>query len=73
VRSRGLGIAVKVADGSRRALLPTVVAVLDRLGLLDDGRRARLQSLAEPTLRNYRRTAVGQVRAVVVLRPGGAT
>jgi L-asparaginase II len=73
VRSRGLGIAVKVADGSRRALLPAVVAVLDRLGLLDDGQRRRLQPLARPTLHNYRRTVVGQVRPVVVLRPGRAT
>ena len=41
VRSRGLGVAIKVADGSKRGLFPAVVAVLDQLGLLDNGRRAR--------------------------------
>ena len=69
-------MAPKASEPSkrRRALLPAVVAVLDRLGLLDDERRrGLLQPLARPALRNYRRTAVGQVRPVVVLQSGGAT
>ena len=35
IRSRGWGIAVKVADGAKRGLHPATVAVLDQLGLLD--------------------------------------
>src|SRR4029079_18455256 len=35
VKSRGWGIALKVADGNRRALLPAVISVLDQAGLLD--------------------------------------
>ena len=46
VTSRGWGIAIKVADGARRAIGPATVAVLDQLGLLDDARRAALARLA---------------------------
>ena len=67
IRSRGWGIAIKVADGGRRALLPATIAALEQAGLLDDGARAALASLANPTLRNYRGIAVGAERAVVVL------
>jgi L-asparaginase II len=69
VASRGLGIAIKVADGGRRAIGPAVVAVLDRLGLLDEARRAALAKLGAPTLRNYRGLATGALRSVVELRP----
>lgn len=67
VRSRGWGLAVKVADGSKRGLFPAVVAVLDQLGLLDSGRRARLAAMRAPTVSNYRGTPTGIVRPVVVL------
>lgn len=67
VRSLGLGIAVKVADGSRRGLLPAVIAVLDQLGLLTDERRLALASWARPALRNYRGLPTGEVRATVRL------
>ena len=67
VRSRGWGMAIKVADGSKRGLFPAVVAVLDQLGLLDSGRRARLAALREPDVSNYRGTPTGVVRPVVVL------
>ena len=67
VRSRGLGVAVKVADGSKRGLFPAVVAVLDQLGLLDRVRRERLAALGAPALANYRGTPTGAVRPVVVL------
>jgi L-asparaginase II len=67
VRSRGLGLAVKVADGSKRGLFPAVVAVLDQLGLLDEGRRARLSGMRDPIVSNYRGIPTGVVRPVVVL------
>ena len=67
VRSRGLGVAIKVADGSKRGLFPAVVAVLDQLGLLDPERRARLSALREPTVFNVRGIATGVVRPVVLL------
>jgi L-asparaginase II len=67
IRSQGWGLAVKVADGSARGLLPATVAALDQLGLLDDAARRELAGWARPTLRNYRGTATGEARSVVVL------
>ena len=67
IRSLGLGIVVKIADGSKRGLFPAVVAVLDQLGLLDGDRRRRLDALAAPTIRNYRGTPTGRVSPVLVL------
>jgi L-asparaginase II len=67
VRSAGLGIAVKVADGAKRGLHPAVVSVLDQLGLLDDARRRALAAWREPAVRNYRGIETGRVVPVVVL------
>ncbi|HEV2221186.1 MAG TPA: asparaginase [Casimicrobiaceae bacterium] len=75
VRSHGIGIAVKVADGQARGLLPSVVAVLDQLGLLDDAARGVLASWGRRPIRNYRGTEVGAIRPAVLLEgpaPGQA-
>ena len=70
VRSKGLGIAIKVADGNARGLHPATVAVLDQLGLLDATQRAALTTWREPPIRNYRGIETGHVQPVVEL---GAT
>ena len=67
VRSLGLGIAVKVADGAKRGLHPAVVSVLDQLGLLDDSRRRALSGWGEAIVRNYRGIETGRVHPLVVL------
>jgi L-asparaginase II len=67
VRRKGLGIAVKVADGSARGLHPATVAVLDQLGLLDPVRRQALESWRRPAIRNYWGLTTGQVEPVVEL------
>jgi len=68
IRSAGLGIALKVADGNARALYPATVAVLQQLGLLPDVGATPLASWASPALRNYRNMVVGEVRPVVRLQ-----
>jgi L-asparaginase II len=67
VRSRGLGIALKVVDGSARGLHPATVAVLDQLGLLDEVQRAELGAWREPVVHNFRGIATGRVTPVVAL------
>ncbi len=67
IASLGIGIAVKVADGAKRALLPAVVAVLDQLGLLDAARREALAPYARPNLLNYRGIVTGTIEPVVEL------
>jgi len=67
VRSHGLGIAIKVADGQKRGLYPAIVAVLDALGLLDAEGREALAALGRRTVRNYRGLVTGEVEPAVVL------
>jgi L-asparaginase II len=67
VRSRGLGIAIKVVDGNSRGLHPATVSVLDQLGLLDDAQRGELEAWREPSIRNYRGLTTGRVTPVVTL------
>ena len=67
IRSRGWGIAIKVADGNARGLHPATVAALDQAGLLDAVAHEALAALAHPTLRNFRGIVTGEARAIVVL------
>jgi L-asparaginase II len=67
---RGLGIAIKIEDGSKRAVGPVVIESLAQLGIL---RRPELDSLAEyhqPHVLNHRKLRVGEVRAVFDLGIG---
>ena len=73
IRSKGIGIAVKVVDGAKRGLHPATVATLDQLGLLDASQRAELAEWREPLVRNYRGTVTGQVRPKVVLDKGAGS
>jgi L-asparaginase II len=67
IRSAGLGIAIKVADGAVRALHPSTFSVLDQLGLLDTHRRTHLAPYRSTTLRNARGISAGDVHAVFTL------
>jgi len=67
IRSRGWGIAIKIADGSSRSLHAVTIAALDQLGLLDAAAKHALAGLAKPQLRNLRSLHTGEIRATVVL------
>ena len=68
VRSAGLGIAIKIADGAKHTLQTATYAVLDQLGLLDAGQRGLLEQYRQPVLANARGMAVGEVRAAFRLQ-----
>lgn len=67
IRSAGLGIAVKVADGNARALYPATIAVLQQLGLIDVVESTPLAPWLQPSLRNLRGVQTGDIRATVAL------
>jgi L-asparaginase II len=71
VRSAGIGIAIKIADGNSRALHPAVYAVLDQLGLLDAGRKAALERYRQPAIKNARGTVAGDIRPLFTLHEPG--
>lgn len=67
IRSSGIGIAVKIADGNARAVCTTTVAVLEQLGLLKDAQDTPLGPWVRPQLHNYAGTRTGEVRSVLRL------
>ena len=62
---RGLGMAIKVEDGSARGVGPAVVLLLDHLGAIDEATRRRLAAWEAPVLRNAAGLEVGVVRATL--------
>jgi L-asparaginase II len=70
---RALGLAVKVEDGSTRAVGPAVIEVLDHLGALSDAERQRLEALRVPKLRNVAGLEVGRIEAGVRAWSGAAS
>ena len=67
IRSQGIGIAIKIADGHKRGLYPAIVAVLAQLRLVDAVAREALAPWALRITRNFRGTATGEIRPAVVL------
>ena len=67
---RGLGIALKIADGSARARSVTLLAILDYLGALSDEEKNKLQAHISPTIINSRGLVVGEIRPAASWLPG---
>jgi L-asparaginase II len=60
---KGWGVAIKIEDGSGRALSPAVVETLSQLGIAGRGELKRLQPYHRTTLYNHRKEVVGEVKA----------
>lgn len=60
--ARGLGIALKIADGSARARSVALLAILDHLNALSDEEKQKLVSHITPKIINSRGLAVGEIR-----------
>lgn len=56
-----IGIAVKIIDGSARALYPVVIEVLHQLGILENVDMTYLEPFAHPVVYNYRKMEVGRI------------
>jgi L-asparaginase II len=67
MRSRGIGVAVKISDGAMRALGPVVVEVLRQLDLLGEVTDTPLESYAQPEIKNWRGVSTGSVLPVFTL------
>jgi L-asparaginase II len=61
VKRKGIGIAVRIADGNSRALIAATVEVLQQLGLLGDTSTTPLAKYTRPQIKNYRGTVVGGI------------
>lgn len=59
---RGLGIALKIQDGAKRALHSAVIESLRQLGLLEDNELALLADYHHPEVKNHKNLIVGDIR-----------
>lgn len=67
VKSKGLGIAIRIADGNARALHAVTVHVLQQLGLLGDVDNTPLARYVRPVT-NYRSSVTGRVEPLFRLQ-----
>jgi L-asparaginase II len=67
VPERGLGIALKVADGAKRAAEPALIGVLHAVDALTAPEVEALARHARPTLENTRGEVVGEIEARIAV------
>jgi L-asparaginase II len=68
IKSRGIGIAIRIADGNARALHAATAAVLEQLDLLSNVQGTPLARFARPVVRNLAGVEVGRVEPIFSLR-----
>jgi L-asparaginase II len=69
IGSRGLGIAIRIADGNARALHTVTAEVLYQIGLLPRPADSPLAGTFRPPLTNYRGVKVGSLQPLFDLAP----
>ena len=67
LREQGWGVAIKIADGSFRAMAAITAAVLNQLGVASEEQLTQFMERQPPQVRNNAGRIVGEVRATVVL------
>jgi L-asparaginase II len=63
VMEEGTGIALKIEDGSSRAIDAIILELLKRLGLVSEAEHDRLKESCRTELRNHRKEIIGEIRA----------
>jgi len=67
IPEKGLGIALKIEDGAKRAMHPAIIEALVQLDLLTADELAELQNFYHPIVKNWQGTIVGSIEATVKL------
>jgi L-asparaginase II len=65
VTGKGIGIALKIEDGEKRAVAPAMVAAVRGLGFEAPG----LDAVAAPAVKNFAGKVVGRIEASITLAP----
>ena len=60
----GVGIALKIEDGSSRAIDVVITELLNRLGLISEKEYKNIKGKCKTQLRNHREDIIGEIRAV---------
>jgi L-asparaginase II len=64
VIGEGVGIALKIEDGSSRAIDVVITELLNRLGLISEKEYESIRGKCKTQLRNHREDIIGEIRAV---------
>lgn len=68
IPERGLGLAVKIQDGTSRTIGTVVAAVLAEIGVLTDSEIQKLAPVIQPIIKNHAGREVGAMRPVLQLK-----
>ncbi|MDA8442048.1 MAG: asparaginase [Peptococcaceae bacterium] len=71
-QDKGIGIAIKIADGAARAIEPVAIEVLQQLGVLSEPELEVLATRHRVPIKNHRRDIVGELRPVFKLHGLGS-
>lgn len=64
IREQGIGICLKIDDGSFRAIDPVIIKLLNQMGFLTRNEFNLLEKLYRPLLKNHRGETIGYLEAV---------
>lgn len=62
VMDQGIGIALKIEDGNKRAIDPVITELLSRLGFLSENELLSLQNYHTPLVKNHRGEIIGTIK-----------
>ncbi len=68
IPDKGWGLAVKILDGTRRAVNPTSVEVYRQLGILRNSDAKKIKEFASPSIYNHKKARVGFIKSDFRLR-----
>ena len=64
VMEKGIGIALKIEDGSSRAIDTVVIELLKRLKIISGVEYGRLKQRCKTEIRNHRKETIGEIKTV---------
>jgi L-asparaginase II len=59
----GIGIALKIEDGSSRAIEAVILELLKKLGLVSAAEYDRLKEGCKMKIKNHRKEIIGEIKA----------
>jgi len=68
ILDKGMGVAIKIEDGSLRAVSPVVIEVLIQLNIINKEKAEVVKEFWKPKVINHRGEEVGAIRPVFKLR-----
>jgi L-asparaginase II len=71
VPEAGIGLAIRIADGSFRAHQEVLISALRQLGLINEAQVAAITAADSPEIRNHNGRLVGEIRACFTLETAG--